>query len=71
MVVVVIVFGCVAILKDSYDVHSKLGIIPDTDDQLMSLINYSGTSKEEFEKYTVKIDQFLDSKHYKSYFLLA
>jgi sodium/potassium-transporting ATPase subunit beta len=61
LVVVVIVLGCVAILKDSYDVHSKLVLIPDTDDNLMSLINYSGTSKEQFEKYTVKIDQFLNT----------
>ncbi|KAL7039735.1 hypothetical protein ACKWTF_000091 [Chironomus riparius] len=58
LVIAIVALGCVAVFQTSYDVHSKLELIPDTDDHLIS---YTTKSNEEFEKYTVKMDQFINS----------
>ncbi|XP_070495200.1 uncharacterized protein [Chironomus tepperi] len=57
LVIAIVALGCVAILQMSNNVQSKLEVIPNPED---NLISYSSTSNKEFEKYTLQIDQLLN-----------
>ena len=50
LIIVTVAIGCYFILQASNEVDSKLELIPNTNDHLIS---YNTLSKEQFEKYTI------------------